>query len=220
MQLRRIAPPYIPPPESALKIVNDAPDFVVVSKPHGLLSVPGRGENKEKCVESYVRNQVGMAYIVHRLDMDTSGLMVLARTPQSRRILARAFQERRVTKHYQALVAGSPSEDSGRVNRAIARYSRQRPLRHLEAGGLEAITDWHCIARNAENGFSRVNLYPQTGRSHQLRLHMQALGHPILGDPFYGDVTRYPRLALHATELAFAIGPDSGVRTFSEAPPF
>ena len=220
MQLRRIAPPYSPPPESALKIVSEAPDFVVVSKPHGLLSVPGRGENKDRCVESYVRNRVGMAYIVHRLDMDTSGLMVLARTPQSRRILARAFQERRVTKHYQALIAGLPIAESGRVDQPIARYSRQRPLRHLEAGGLEAITDWYCIARNVEDDVSRVNLNPQTGRSHQLRLHMQAMGHPILGDPFYGDVTRYPRLAFHATELAFSIGPDRGVRSFSEGAPF
>lgn len=220
MQRRRLAPPYTPPPQDALKVLHCQADFIVVSKPHGLLSVPGLGENKDICVESYMKDRFGTVYIVHRLDMDTSGLMVLARSTQARRALARAFQNRTIVKHYQALVEGCPASESGLIDRPVARYSRQRPLRHLEAGGLAAITHWHCVSRSTENQLSRMNLFPKTGRSHQLRLHMQAIGHPILGDPFYGDPRRYKRLALHATYLAFSLSQNEGLQSFSEPAPF
>ena len=199
--------PYKPPPFDRLTTLH-ADDWVVVcDKPSGLLSVPGRGPEKAVCANSILSERHGPVFTVHRLDMDTSGLMVFARTKEAQKTLSRAFEKRAVKKSYEALVTGHPSQKSGTINAAIARFSLNRPLRHLDPDGREAITHWRVL--ETDQTHSRVALNPVTGRSHQLRLHMASLGHPILGDVFYGDPDSHDRLCLHAKRLSFA-HPESG----------
>jgi len=199
--------PYKPPPIDRLKTLHADDWIVVCDKPSGLLSVPGRGPEKAVCANSILSTRHGRVLTVHRLDMDTSGLMVFARTKEAHKTLSRAFEKRAVKKSYEALVAGHPSQQSGTINAAIARFSLNRPLRHLDPQGREAITHWRVLENAQKN--SRVALNPETGRSHQLRLHMASLGHPILGDVFYGDPDSHERLCLHAKSLSFA-HPESG----------
>ena len=207
--------PYAPPSPDLLTTVYADARLVVCDKPSGLLSVPGRGPEKAVCASAILRERYGEILIVHRLDMDTSGLMIFARTKDAQRALSMAFEKRRVRKQYEALVQGAPDADEGTINAAIARHSRQRPLRHLDPDGREAITHWRILERH--HGFSRVLLSPETGRSHQLRLHMASLGHPILGDGFYGDETSHQRLCLHAKSLAFP-HPENGETVQVECP--
>ena len=175
--------------------------IVIVDKPSGLLSVPGRGADKATCAQSIASARHGAALVVHRLDMDTSGIMVFARHPLAQRRLSQSFEARRTHKVYEALVEGEPNESSGRIDLAIARFSHQRPLRHLDPDGQSAVTHWRAISRH--DAHTRLELVPETGRSHQLRLHLSAIGHPILGDPFYGNRSTAPRLCLHARLLEF-----------------
>ena len=197
----RTPTPYDPPPSSQLKTLHEDPWIVVCDKPSGLLSVPGRGVEKAFCASHILNERHGDILIVHRLDMDTSGLMVFARSKAAQRTLSKAFEDRAVGKSYEALIDGQPDTESGTVNAAIAKYSLNRPLRHLDPDGREAITHWRSIER--AKAYTRIALIPETGRSHQLRLHMMSLGHPILGDVFYGDPSSHDRLCLHATSLAF-----------------
>jgi tRNA pseudouridine32 synthase/23S rRNA pseudouridine746 synthase len=173
--------------------------MVVCDKPSGLLSVPGRGPEKAICASALLSERHGDVYTVHRLDMDTSGLMVFARNKEAQRTLSMAFEKRRVQKSYEALISGTVEQDGGTVNAAIAKFSLNRPLRHLDPNGREAITHWAVIERGET--WTRVAMTPETGRSHQLRLHMASLGNPILGDVFYGDASTHERLCLHACEL-------------------
>ncbi len=195
------AKPYNPPPASALKVVHVDEQIVVCDKPSGLLSVPGRGPEKAFCASGLLAEFYGEVFVVHRLDMDTSGCMVVARSLDVQRALSRQFEKRQVEKTYHALLEGTLHPDIGTVDAAIAKFSHQRPLRHLDPEGREAITHWRVTERS--KGSTRVELTPKTGRSHQLRLHMQHLGHPILGDVFYGDPDSHERLCLHATLLRF-----------------
>ena len=197
----RPANPYRPPPAKTLETVYIDADVVVANKPSGLLSVPGIGPEKAICANSILSDRHGPVLTVHRLDMDTSGLMVFARTKDAQRVLSRQFEQRRIGKTYEALVEGKLAEDSGMIDAPIARFSLNRPLRHLDPDGQSAITHWSVIARNQAT--SRVALTPKTGRSHQLRLHMASLGHPILGDVFYGNADSHERLCLHAKSLEF-----------------
>lgn len=201
--------PYNPPPPDALQTLFLDDTLVICNKPSGLLSVPGLGPEKAVCASSLLEQRHGSIYIVHRLDMDTSGTMVFARTKQMQRQLSNLFRERQVEKTYEALIEGHPDSDNGTIDAAIAKYSLKRPLRHLDPDGREAITHWR-VADRAE-AHSRVTLTPETGRSHQLRLHMKHLGHPILGDVFYGNPNSHSRLCLHARTLAFE-HPASGER--------
>lgn len=194
--------PYDPPTEHALKTVYADESVIVCDKPSGLLSVPGRGPEKTFCASSIVADRFGSVLIVHRLDMDTSGLMVFARSAEAQRSLSGQFERRQIDKSYEALVEGALSEDAGTIDAAIAKYSLNRPLRHLDPDGREAITHWRAVDRTQD--WTRVLLRPETGRSHQLRLHMKSLGHPILGDVFYGDETSHERLCLHAKSLTFS----------------
>lgn len=203
-----------PPPESLTTLYLDA-WIVVCDKPSGLLSVPGRGPEKAICASSILSERHGEVLIVHRLDMDTSGLMIFARTKAAQRALSMSFEKRRVKKTYEALVGGAMETDEGTINAAIAKYSLKRPLRHLDPDGREAITHWQILERG--DTFTRVLLTPETGRSHQLRLHMASLGHPILGDVFYGDANSHERLCLHAKSLAFP-HPDSGETVHADCP--
>lgn len=196
-----IPPPYTPPPANQLASIFIDDDIIVANKPSGLLSVPGRGEEKAFCAESILTDRHGAALTVHRLDMDTSGLMVFARTKAAQRALSISFQKRLPKKKYIAVVEGVVRDEQGTINLPIGKYSLQRPLRHIEEGGLEAITHWNVETRSTDK--TRLLLMPETGRSHQLRLHLSAIGHPILGDPFYGDTKRANRLLLHASALSF-----------------
>lgn len=178
--------------------------MLVVSKPAGLLSVPGRGPDKQDCVWHRVQQRYPTARIVHRLDQATSGLMVLALTADSHRTLSIQFQERIPEKRYQAVIAGTPVQDEGTVELPLRCDWERRPKQMVDMiEGKAALTHWRCIERCSDR--SRVLLFPHTGRSHQLRVHMLALGHPILGDEFYAPdevVMLAPRLLLHAEHLA------------------
>lgn len=191
--------PYCPPPADSVITIHIDDEIVLVDKPSGLLSVPGRGPEKAFCAQSVASDRYGPVLTVHRLDMDTSGLMVFARSKDAQRALSRQFEKRTVGKTYEALVEGTIADDAGTIDKAIAKYSLDRPLRHLDPDGQSAITHWRVMDRAREH--SRLELHPETGRSHQLRLHLASIGHPILGDVFYGDKTLHPRLCLHAKTL-------------------
>ena len=210
------AAPDLPDP-----VVIHADDQIVIAcKPSGLHSVPGKGEEKaDSAIGRLARRFPGLR-LVHRLDRDTSGVMVFARTHPAQVALGRAFEERRVGKSYVARVAGR-LDGAGRVDLPLCVDWPNRPRQHVDhVNGRPAQTDWEVIGHAP--GETRVRLLPLTGRSHQLRVHMAALGHPLLGDTLYAEGTAqdHPRLMLHAETLAFD-HPATGVRvTFAAACPF
>lgn len=194
------------------ELIYSDDQIIIVNKPAELLSVPGRGEHKQDCVARRVQDQFPTARIVHRLDFATSGLMVLALTADSHRAMNRAFQERKTAKRYQAIIAGTPTEASGEIFEPLRCDWENRPLQIVDhEQGKSAHTRWEAMGEerfgeNQDQIATRVALTPITGRSHQLRVHMQWLGHAILGDRFYAsaDVEALsPRLLLHAEYLAF-----------------
>lgn len=196
---------YAPPPDSPLRILHRDDDVLVVSKPSGLLSVPGRGAARADCVEARARAECPGVTIVHRLDMDTSGVMVLARHPSAHRHLSRQFEERRVAKIYVARVWGVIAEDAGEVDAPLICDWPNRPRQVIDpVGGRPAQTAWQVLHRGARS--TRVRLVPKTGRSHQLRVHMLSIGHPVLGDDLYAHPQARDaaeRLQLHALSLTF-----------------
>ena len=186
-------------------IIHHDSNIVVINKPSGLLSVPGRGADKYECLEYHLKNEFGELFIVHRLDMDTSGLMVIARDKETHRQLSRQFQERLTQKTYHAICTGKPTQNSGAIHLPMRCDWEKRPLQIIDfKQGKSASTAWQVMAQYS-NSFL-VELTPVTGRSHQLRLHMKSLGHPILGDNLYADtmsLAMSPRLMLHASALSF-----------------
>lgn len=176
-------------------------------KPAGLLAVPGRGDDKQDCLWHRVRQRWPDALVVHRLDMATSGLMLFARGADLQRRLSRAFAARQIDKHYVALVAGRMPAAGGRIELPLMTDWPRRPLQKVDAlAGKPSITDWQLTGYDDARQTSRLALQPLTGRTHQLRLHLAAIGHPILGDALYAPpdiVERAPRLLLHACALAF-----------------
>ena len=198
------------PPDTPLDVLHDDAQMLVVSKPSGLLSVPGKGEHLSDCLMARVQAVWPDALLVHRLDRDTSGVMVFGLTPHAQRFLSKQFELRAAKKSYVARVWGRRTPKTGRVDLPLIVDWPNRPRQHVDhENGKVAITDWRVLRDNAEE--SRVRLMPQTGRSHQLRVHMQSLGHPILGDPFYasGAARDFERLMLHSEELRIK-HPDSG----------
>lgn len=190
--------------------------MIIVTKPAGLLSVPGKAAGTEDCLVSRVQAAHPEALLVHRLDMDTSGVMVFAASKQAQRHLGLQFERRHVEKLYVADVAGEIADDSGVVDLPLICDWPNRPLQMVcHVTGKAARTEWQVMAR--ADGVTRVALRPLTGRSHQLRVHMLAIGHPILGDRFYGDAARAERMHLHAKELSF-FHPDGGARVTYAAP--
>jgi tRNA pseudouridine32 synthase/23S rRNA pseudouridine746 synthase len=191
--------------------------LAVFNKPSGLLSVPGRLEIHRDSLYTRVQRVLPTARIVHRLDMDTSGLVLMALTPEAHRDLNRQFAERRVEKRYTALVRGCVTASSGEVDLPLICDWPNRPLQKVDhEQGKAAQTRWQLVQR--AEAYSRLHLIPVTGRSHQLRVHMQALGHPILGDRFYGGSTKEEgRLKLHAERLRFR-HPQNGEDVVLEAP--
>jgi len=185
---------------SSLDLVYQDDCLLVVNKPAGLLAVPGRGADKQDCLSSRIQQIFPDALIVHRLDMSTSGLMLFARGVEMQRRLSHMFHEREVEKRYEAVVAGKLEPETGEVNLPIAADWPNRPLRKIDPEkGKPSLTRYRLISSNVDR--TRVELEPITGRTHQLRVHMSAIGHPILGDAMYGDVLSAPRLLLHATSL-------------------
>lgn len=176
--------------------------LVAVNKPTGLLTVPGRGADKQDCLYRRVLDEFPEALMVHRLDMDTSGLVLFARSPEAQRNLSMQFENRNVSKTYVALVEGVMQKDSGTIDFPLRKDMEQRlPPKHLVdcVRGKKAITQWRVLERHDDG--TRVALHPETGRSHQLRVHMKSIGHPIAGDPIYGHAGE--RLMLHAEVLEF-----------------
>jgi len=190
------------PPDAPLAVLYADDDIVVADKPAGLLSVPGRGPERADCLIARLRVVFPSILLVHRLDLDTSGVMVFALTPQAQAHLGRQFENQRTSKRYVALVAGHPAEARGRVDLPLIVDWPNRPHQKVcHETGRPAQTDWRVLRSEGEN--ARLRLTPITGRTHQLRVHMQALGHPILGDTLYaqGAAADRPRLMLHAEEL-------------------
>ncbi|MCL3881851.1 RluA family pseudouridine synthase [Marivita sp. GX14005] len=208
------------PPQTPLVVLHEDHEVLIVDKPAGLLSVPGKGAALADCLMARVQAAYPQALLVHRLDRDTSGVMVFALTPHAQRHLGLQFEKRQTRKIYLARVAGRIELKTGTVDLPLIVDWPNRPLQKVDHdAGKEAITDWRVLKRSDDE--SRVQLFPKTGRSHQLRVHMLASGHPILGDPLYAPETaaRYSRMMLHAQELRFR-HPDGGkgVRFRSPAP--
>jgi tRNA pseudouridine32 synthase/23S rRNA pseudouridine746 synthase len=198
------------PPQDPLEILHDDHEVLLVDKPSGLLSVPGKGEHLADCLIARVQAAFPMALLVHRLDRDTSGVMIFALTPHAQRHLGLQFEKRQTKKTYVARVWGEMAEKTGTVDLPLIVDWPNRPLQMVDhENGKQAVTDWRVM--RARDGETRVKLTPRTGRSHQLRVHMLALGHPILGDPFYATekARDYPRLMLHSETLQFR-HPDGG----------
>ncbi|MCW8891340.1 MAG: pseudouridine synthase [Sedimenticola sp.] len=206
---------YNPPADTGLDILYQDEAILLVNKPSGLLSVPGRGEDKQDSLASRVQAEIPDAMIVHRLDMCTSGIMLMARGEGVHRALNRLFQERKISKRYIARVAGQLDPAEGIIDLPLITDWPNRPRQKVDhTMGKPSITRYRLIAYDPESDSSRVELIPETGRSHQLRVHMLAIGHPILGDNLYGgpdNQARAERLQLHAVELGF-VHPLSGLR--------
>lgn len=192
---------YDPPPGAPV-ILHADDSLLVVVKPEGLLSVPGKGTEKADCLIARLQAAYPRVLLIHRLDTDTSGVMVFARTASAQVHLSGQFERRETEKHYVARVAGVVAGDSGTVDLPLTVDWPNRPRQHVDhATGRPAITGWQVLARAPQE--TRMRLIPHTGRTHQLRVHMAALGHPILGDPLYAPPSDHPRLMLHAERLAF-----------------
>jgi tRNA pseudouridine32 synthase/23S rRNA pseudouridine746 synthase len=208
-------------------ISNIDDHLIVLDKPAGLLSVPGRGLDKADCLASRVQSHYPDALVVHRLDMDTSGLIVMARGRGAQRMLSRAFAQRQVHKRYIAIVAGRmmpAAEDWGTVELPLICDWPRRPMQKVDLErGKPSVTRWRVLDYDVETDATRVELEPVTGRSHQLRVHLSELGHPILGDPLYAPEeirNRTPRLMLHSARLQLPHPATGEVRAFESSPPF
>ncbi len=209
------------PPHGPLHVVHADDDVLVMGKPAGLLSVPGRGPELGDCLMARVGALFPGALLVHRLDRDTSGVMVFARTAHAQRHLGLQFEHRRIGKTYVARIAGRLEPPTGTVDLPIAVDWPNRPRQRVDhENGRAAVTDWRVIRAGPDE--TRVRLSPRTGRSHQLRVHMLSLGHPILGDPFYADgaARAAPRLMLHAQSIRLRHPVGGAWMTFRVACPF
>ena len=207
LSMNHIPPAYAPPPDDGLTVHYADADLLVVDKPSGLLSVPGRGPGMDDNLASRVQARFPGALTVHRLDMDTSGLLVMARNPEVHRALGRLFELRQVDKEYIAVVAGRVAASERSIDLPLIADWPNRPRQMVDfARGKPALTRLLVLSYDAASDTTRVRLLPETGRSHQLRVHLLAIGHPILGDDLYAPpaiLAQAPRLLLHASALAF-----------------
>jgi tRNA pseudouridine32 synthase/23S rRNA pseudouridine746 synthase len=198
------------PPDDPLDVIHADHEILIVNKPSGLLSVPGKGPHLADCLIGRVQVAFPQALLIHRLDRDTSGVMVFALTRHAQRHIGLQFEKRMTKKTYVARVWGTLEPKKGTVDLPLIVDWENRPLQKVcHETGKSAQTDWRVMRSDARE--SRVRLMPKTGRSHQLRVHMLSLGHPILGDPFYaqGEARQYERLMLHSEELRLR-HPDGG----------
>lgn len=215
--------PYHPPEHRGLSLLHLSDQLLVVDKPSGLLSVPGHHPGKEDCLSRRVQAEFPDAMIVHRLDMGTSGIVVMGRGAKAQRELSIQFQERRVRKRYQALVDGRwTAAATGEIALPIGVDEASHPKQKVDhATGRPCLTRYCVLDNGAVPAVSRIELEPVTGRSHQLRVHMEAMGHPILGDDFYGtpaSCAKAERLMLHASRIEFG-HPETGALLRIECPP-
>jgi tRNA pseudouridine32 synthase/23S rRNA pseudouridine746 synthase len=217
--LQVLPPLHYNPPQDPVDIIHYDAQILLVNKPSGLLSVPGKGEHLADCMISRVHNVFPDALLVHRLDMDTSGVMILALTPHAQRHLGLQFEKRQIKKTYLARVWGIVEEKLGSVDLPLIVDWPNRPLQKVCFDtGKSAHTDWRVL--KTDGNISRMRLTPTTGRSHQLRVHMKEIGHPILGDPFYATgeaLAAADRLQLHAESLRLR-HPDGGKGMTFKAP--
>jgi tRNA pseudouridine32 synthase / 23S rRNA pseudouridine746 synthase len=213
---------YQPPLDPYLNIVFQDEHIIVLDKPSGLLSVPGKAPQHQDSLQTRVQRVFPNASVVHRLDMATSGLMVMAMHKAAHRHISRQFETRLTQKIYQAEVYGHPAQDEGEIDLPLICDWPNRPKQMVDTTrGKQALTRWKIIARYAQS--SRVALYPVTGRSHQLRVHMLSIGHPIVGDRLYAHAEALDmstRLRLHAQSLAFQHPQYEQIQTFISAVPF
>ena len=212
---------YAPAPGPVSYIYRDA-HLILIDKPSGLLSVPGRGADKADCAIARVQAEHPEALTVHRLDMATSGLLLIARSKDIQRALSGQFERGEVQKSYLADVWGAPAPASGEIDLPLITDWPNRPLQKVDHDiGKPSRTLYETLV--VSGGNARLKLTPLTGRSHQLRVHLAAIGHPILGDEFYATgeaLAARERLALHASRLVFA-HPETGERMeFEAACPF
>ena len=195
------------PPIVNMDVLYNDDELLVVNKPSGLLSVPGKGPDKQDCLWTRLQSEHPGVLVVHRLDQATSGLMVFALNPATQRALSMAFEARQVDKQYLAWVEGvlPVSEDWQTIDLPILLDWPNRPVHIIDASGKPSVTRWRCVQQHATLPGSLLELQPQTGRTHQLRVHLKAIGHPIWGDALYAPpevLARAPRLLLHAQSLA------------------
>lgn len=209
-----------------LEVVFADDAIVVLNKPSGLLTVPGRGPEKADCLSRRVQARYPDALIVHRLDRDTSGLVVMARGLPAQRVLNLAFEQRRVDKRYTAVVTGQLAVDGQwhEIDLPMLVDWPNRPKRTINfAEGQSALTRWRCMAVDSASNTSRVELEPVTGRTHQLRVHMQAIDHPMVGDTLYAPPevqAQADRLLLHSGLLIFPHPVTGAVQEYTVAPAF
>ena len=213
---------YFPPLEPYLVVLHQDDDIVVLDKPSGLLTVAGKDPALADCLEARVREKWPTATVVHRLDKDTSGILLMALNKKALGFLGSQFEHRKTTKSYVARVWGVMERDSGLVDLPLATDWEQKPRQKVDhEHGRPSQTEWQVIGREANA--TRVRLTPITGRTHQLRVHMLAIGHPILGDQFYATgeaLAAADRLQLHAEMLSFFHPKDGLERTFVAPCPF
>ncbi len=214
---------YNPPQEPQLCVLYEDDDLLVFDKPSGLLSVAGKGEGHSDCLEARAKSKYPEALIVHRLDMSTSGVIILARSAEVHRNLSMQFERRKTDKHYISRVAGHIKSDLGRIDLPLICDWPNRPKQMVcHVRGKPSQTDWEVLERE-EGGNTRVKLSPLTGRSHQLRVHMLELGHVILGDNLYASgnaLSAADRLQLHAESLTVHHPEDGRLVTFTSPCPF
>ena len=205
--------------QPSIRLLHSDGQVLILDKPSGLLSVPAKPPGPADCLEARVRSAYPEALLVHRLDRDTSGVMVFARTRLAQRHLNWQFERRQMAKTYVARVWGDVDGDAGRIDLPLICDWPNRPKQMVcHERGKPSVTDWRVLER--EGRATRLELTPLTGRSHQLRVHLLAIGHPILGDGFYAEgeaLTGAERLQLHASELGFR-HPDGGEHVAFNSP--
>ena len=213
---------YAPPTKPCLTVLHHDDDLLVVDKPSGLLTVPGKAPEHADCLEKRAQASFPHCRIVHRLDMDTSGILVLAMNAKAHRHLGLQFERRHIKKTYIARVWGSVEQDSGTIDLPLICDWPNRPRQMVDhQRGKSSRTDWQVLSRDDHS--TRVKLTPLTGRSHQLRVHLLSLGHPILGDNIYAHekaLTAADRLQLHAQSLTLFHPEDGRTCEFESKCPF
>lgn len=214
------AHPYAPPADEGLQISYEDAYLIAIDKPAGLLSVPGRGADLQDCALHRVQLRFPEALLVHRLDEATSGLLLFALSPAVQKTLGMTFEARKIQKTYHAWVHGKNLPEQGVIDAPIAVDWPRRPMRVIDqAAGQTAITHYQLLSKNERLAQILCRLEPQTGRTHQLRAHMQHIGHPIVGDRLYGiPEDPAPRLMLHASGLELAHPTDSKIALKLQCP--
>lgn len=209
------------PPDTPLEVLHEDAAILVLNKPAGLLTVPGKLEGRQDCLITRLQAARWDALTVHRLDCDTSGVIIFARTKQAQGFLGQEFEQRRAQKTYIARLKGRLTPDEGTVDLPLGSDWDYRPRQKVDfQKGRPAQTDWQVLDRTADE--TRVRLTPHTGRSHQLRVHLLSKGHPILGDQIYAPETQdqHSRLMLHAETLSLHHPTTKARVTFTAAAPF